>query len=1012
MNKKRFALASAIGALILSTSITSNAATTYTGTSTVPLWMTNDTVINNGDVILISNENRCAIWENGGTFTNNGSIQYNVAGGGFKQTGIYVYGSAPVAINNGLLKMSNTSATPGTANTVLYGYESWGGANGRYENNGTIDLYSNNTYYIIGMMASYKGDNISAVNSSSGIIKVVNDNPNALSVSGITGPTAVTNNGKIDITSTSGEYVLGIHGYGSVINYGTVDVITTSSGATYGIYSAATETAINNANINVTGISATKSNIVFGMAGGIAINSSTGVITVNSDYGVGMVDSVEPASNGNLHNYGLITVNGNYGLGMLNTSNTTINEGIITLNGNNSIGLLAGQGDSTYAYNNPWSSNYAGLPNKTQQDAINSSTGTINVNGTDSYGILVNQGNTAFTGTNNGIINVNGASTGMYLNTAGESKNTGTITVVNGGTGARIENGNFYNNGTISAAGQNAIIMDGTNQVLELGNGTNIDGLTDGGAGEDTIVLSGGTINVGTEAVNFEKIVSTADTTLSGTVNLNVSDFSDYATAAFGTSATPSYVWNDAAGAAGVLTVAGTVNIDVDYDGISSTGTNKTGKIIANDVVVSGGSLVLQNGGTTTNSIQNEVIANDASATEFYVNDVVIVSTAGKAQAVDPGLFTLGTGMTGGLDTNGNNWSTYTAQTFGSTNGSGAIGQRYYINNTPAPEVTPEPSYIIIPRNRVDLDNANQLQKTNLTAVNFNSEHMEKGEKKLSFDYQGTVFRSDFDAEKEFNYDYDVKSNGFSGTLVHKITDRWTTGVSLGYSNSLVDYKGINAGGTVYGDSDHEEQINSFNGAVLGRYTKGRWDFDANLGIGFDVHKLSTDFVGQGIRKGEYYSHLLKGGLAATYNKKFENNNIQLLPTVGIEYNNVNEDEIYYDATSSYSSIKIDEAKKGGFTGKVEVKVKENEGKFRWDAAVGYKYNFVDTFHEDRYVSGTDLKMEQLHYAKGTIMANANVSYVPNDKIAFNLGYNYEKNKNFDNSMIKAGFTINLNETK
>ena len=308
-----------------------------------------------------------------------------------------------------------------------------------------------------------------------------------------------------------------------------------------------------------------------------------------------------------------------------------------------------------------------------------------------------------------------------------------------------------------------------------------------------------------------------SEPTLSGTVNLNVSDFSDYATAAFGTSATPSYVWNDAAGAAGVLTVAGTVNIDVDYDGISSTGTNKTGKIIANDVVVSGGSLVLQNGGTTTNSIQNEVIANDASATEFYVNDVVIVSTAAKAQAVDPGLFTLGTGMTGGLDTNGNNWSTYTAQTFGSTNGSGAIGQKYYINNTPAPEVIPEPSYIIIPRNRVDLDNANQLQKTNLTAVNFNSEHMEKGEKKLSFDYQGTVLRSDFDAEKEFNYDYDVKSNGFSGTLVHKITDRWTTGVSLGYSNSLVDYKGINAGGTVYGDSDHEEQINSFNGAAFSR---------------------------------------------------------------------------------------------------------------------------------------------------------------------------------------------------
>ena len=80
--------------------------------------------------------------------------------------------------------MSNTSATPGSANTVLYGYESWGGVNGSYENNGTIDLYSNNTNYIIGMMA-YNGDNISAVNSSSGIVKVVNDNPNANSAVGI-----------------------------------------------------------------------------------------------------------------------------------------------------------------------------------------------------------------------------------------------------------------------------------------------------------------------------------------------------------------------------------------------------------------------------------------------------------------------------------------------------------------------------------------------------------------------------------------------------------------------------------------------------------------------------------------------------------------------------------------------------------------------------------------------------------------------------------------------------------
>ena len=1020
MSRKRFTLASAIGALILSTSISSNASTVaVTANGTNPSGMTttdsysidvsNVTYTNNGIMTDATGNQSRGFFYLGTSVTQNTKLINN---GNI----ILSYGTSAIAINN-----SNNSNTQTFLN------------NGLISVSGNIipaDDKGNNTLSGIKMNTVNGG-----INSSTGEIQIIQ------------------NNGTSNIVSMYGIVYFG----GSFINDGKITLTGSGIGiqenagiSQYAGYKTSVTTALNNGEISISKIKIDdtvlpgNSGLVAGIET-VSYKSGTSQSATNNkkitisdsiaphseqQYGIaGMVSRPLASGSGSgvttLVNNGTITINNSeYSAGMQtisqqrNDTTKLINTGIININANNSKGM-SGNLDATFS--NTGAINMIGDNNEGMDTYLSSfiNEGTININGTNSYGVYVGKGRDFTTTTivnqafdNQSTINIDGSSIGIYSISGGEVKNTGTITVVNGGTGARIENGNFYNSGTVSATGQNAIIMDGTNQVLELGNGTNIDGLTDGGAGEDTIVLSGGTINVGTEAINFEKIVTTANSTLSGTVNLNVSDFSDYATTAFGTSSTPSYVWNDAAGAPGVLTVVGTVNIDVDYDGISSTGTNKTGKIIANDVVISGGNLVLQNGGTTTNSIQNEVISNDPSATEFYVNDVLIVSTTGKAQAVDPGLFTLGTGMTGGLDTNGNNWSTYTAQTFGSTNGSGSIGQRYYINNTPAPEVIPEPSYIIIPRNRVDLDNANQLQKTNLTAVNFNSEHMEKGEKKLSFDYQGTVLSSDFDAEKEYNYDYDVKSNGFSGTLVHKITDRWTTGVSLGYSNSFIDYKGINAGGTVYGDSDHEEQINSFNGAILGRYTKEKWDFDANLGIGFNVHKLNTDFVGQGIRKGEYYSHLLKGGLAATYNKEFEDNNIQLLPTVGIEYNNVNEDAIYYDATSSYSSIKIDEAKKGGLTGKVEVKVKENEGKFRWDAGVGYKYNFVDTFHEDRYVSGTDLKMEKLHYAKGTIMANANVSYVPNDKIAFNLGYNYEKNKNFENSMIKAGFTINLNETK
>ena len=224
----------------------------------------------------------------------------------------------------------------------------------------------------------------------------------------------------------------------------------------------------------------------------------------------------------------------------------------------------------------------------------------------------------------------------------------------------------------------------------------------------------------------------------------------------------------------------------------------------------------------------------------------------------------------------------------------------------------------------------------------------------------------------------------------------------------MIDYKGINAGGTIYSDSDHKEQINSFNGTVLGRYTKGRWNFDANIGLGFDVHDLDTEFIGEEMREGRYYSHILKVGLATSYNKKMKNN-VEIIPKVGLDYNNVLEDNIVYGSTSKYSSVNIGDARGKGLTGRVEVKLKENEGKFRLDAGLGYKYNFKDTFHEDRYVEGTNLKMEKLYYEKETFTVELNASYVPNEKVTFDLGYNFEKNKNFVNQMIKAGFTINLN---
>ena len=57
-----------------------------------------------------------------------------------------------------------------------------------------------------------------------------------------------------------------------------------------------------------------------------------------------------------------------------------------------------------------------------------------------------------------------------------------------------------------------------------------------------------------------------------------------------------------------------------------------------------------------------------------------------------------------------------------------------------------------------------------------------------------------------------------------------------------------------------------------------------------------------------------------------------------------------------------------------------------------------------------DYKMEKLDYSKGIMTASADVDYKVTEKFSVKAGYEYEKNDNFENHNVKAGFSFTLGE--
>ncbi|MDP0507205.1 MAG: autotransporter outer membrane beta-barrel domain-containing protein [Fusobacterium sp. JB019] len=906
------------------------------------------TAINEG-TITSSNYNEGIRVEDGGKGINSGSIKLlpipglGIVGG----TGIFVTGKDSVGIN---------------------------------DVNGTIDLSQGGTGIRVGETG--KGINegkITVGEMGEGMISYSE-------IESIEKPLLINKkNGIINVNSNAANAIF-LEKNSEGINEGTINIIN----GTYAINSNWNSKGINKGIIKVTGkkisggLLATENSDV--------INEKEGIIIVEGE-GKGICAGIYGKET---INKGTIRVTKGFGMYQEWDSNGGVNEGLIEVN--NGTGMFM--------------ENYS-------LKGVNKKEGIISVKN-NGYGMYVKNSHGSYL-LNEGEINVDD-SIGMFIENTTNCKNTGIINVTSG-KGIKAINTNFYNSGIINADGKIAIEMDDSNSILELGAGTFLRGLTDGLKGEDTLVLSdNGTVDVGDNSVhNFEKLVVTGDIIAKGTYNLEVSNGSDYESSASG--GYMSYKINDASGVPGDLTVDGTINIGVDYDGIDKAGTDKTGKIIANTISkTSNGHIVLVNKGTTTSNIIDEAKKSDANIDEFRIKGLATVS---GAQVVDPTLF-----ETKDLFDVSGNWRTMTVGDRVGLNGSILLDQKYsgsipMIDLVPATKIIPMTdlvpvtkvtpmidlvpstkvtSKILIPRNRVDLDSMETLNKIKNDLVLSNNLDLSIGEDAFTADYLGTKGKSRFMGSKSYNYDYDINTDGVAFTYMYKANKKLSLGTAVSYEKNEVKYNGVRIENisVVAPSQNHTEIIDSYNTEIFTKYENNNLNVVLDLGYGLSNHKAKTNFV-SGIKDGKYDSHILKAGIEGSYTFDLENDltdETKLVPTIGLEYVNVFEESYRYK-----DSVKLESANGDGYVGTIGLQLKNRKAKISWNYGVTYKYNSEDTFHNKRKVSGYDLEVEKLDYSRKTLSFNFDTEYSVTEDFSLRAGYEYEKNDNYRNNNINLGFT-------
>jgi uncharacterized protein YhjY with autotransporter beta-barrel domain len=483
---------------------------------------------------------------------------------------------------------------------------------------------------------------------------------------GGTGVTVTIDAGRtITVTGTGSANGINL-GSGSATNDGTITTNGDSASAGISIQEVTAGGITNNGSIVTNGTDAAGGNYGIRINQGDVINAATGTIDTNGPFAAGII--IDPdqlgGPGGNVNNFGTITTQGNDSPGILSFAGGNItNEAgaTITTNGTFTGGFVDG----------------IFLRGSSSDTATND--GTININGASSFtplligGITVDGGATAI---NNGTINLNNNGVdGGELN-AGLYSFGGSSSLSNSSTGT-INVLSVNSSGFAAALGGNTMLNDGTITV-NPGNPTGIaaaitNGMLGSTAGGDTITNSAtGTITV--NANGGSGGIANGMNSAGGNTLINDGAITLNASRANGITSTG----DDTVTNSGTITTNSAENNGMNLSG-GTTATNE-GTITVNNATNNTG--VLLSGATSTsftnasggtinlNATSNAIESEGGGAGHVMVNDGTINSGTGPA-APGSNAFVVGDGDTA---TNNGTINTFdTASTAFNTFEAGAI---------------------------------------------------------------------------------------------------------------------------------------------------------------------------------------------------------------------------------------------------------------------------------------------------------------------------------------------------
>ncbi|MGB6127203.1 MAG: autotransporter domain-containing protein, partial [Psychrilyobacter sp.] len=320
----------------------------------------------------------------------------------------------------------------------------------------------------------------------------------------------------------------------------------------------------------------------------------------------------------------------------------------------------------------------------------------------------------------------------------------------------------------------------------------------------------------------------------------------------------------------------------------------------------------------------------------------------------------------------------------------------------------PKSSKILIPRNKVDLDNINEVTRVTQKMRDLNTRDLDAGESLFDIDYLGARQNRDFHGHKDYNYDYKSHSNGFLGTYMEKLTNNFTLGTAFSYNQADVKYGDIRLQNinVTAPTKQHSEKIDSFNTQMYGRYEYGLWNLDLGMGYGVNNHKLDVNYM-SGMKQAKYKSYLLKTGGALSYEFPLTET-LSLVPLAGLDYLHISEDKMEFNN----KGVIVKGEKNGMLVETVGLSLRKNIGKFRYDAGIKYQYNTKEALHNARNLENYYINMEALKLDRHTMIAGIDMQYALNELVGIHGGYSYRYNKNYQNNNINLGINIKFANTK